>query len=71
MKIQDTLTYIRKVIVIFFQKGNRYNEGGGEEDDNDNSFSGFHDCQCDGNINHERITGNNVVFTSSADTSNI
>jgi hypothetical protein len=42
-----------------------------EEDDDNNSFSGFHDCHFDGSINYERITGNDVVFNTSADTSNI
>ncbi len=42
-----------------------------KEDDDNNSLSGFHDSHLDGNINQERITGNDVVFTSNADTSNI
>jgi hypothetical protein len=42
-----------------------------EDNDDDNSFSAFHDCHFDSNINYERITGNNVVFNTSADTSNI
>jgi hypothetical protein len=42
-----------------------------EEDDDNNSFSGFHDCHYDSNIQQEHITSNDIVITSNADTSNI
>ncbi len=42
-----------------------------EDNDDNDSFSAFHDCHLDSNLTYEHITGNNVVFNTSADTSNI